>query len=129
MMCQKTVLLIECDTVAYLQTKELLKKHDVILLRAFDFAEVAGIINDFVIDLVLFDVMKYPNVDTICLIEKIKKINQQLPLVVLSNNTEPDCFIRCFYAGCNDYIVKPFNLNVFHKTISKYCPVEDGVLV
>ena len=62
------------------------------------------------IDIVLCDIMM-PGVDGVMLIEGIRKINPELPIMMMSALDDFKSKQRAFSAGCDDYIVKPIDLN------------------
>ena len=123
-MDQNTILCIARDTVTYLHIKDLLKVHDVILLRAFDIDEVKEILCDFTIDTVLFDASMFPPKEVISIIGAIKKINQPLPVIVLSTHSQSEYKAQCIDAGCNEFLVSPLNTSSFHQILNKYCSTE-----
>ena len=62
------------------------------------------------IDIVLCDIMM-PGVDGVMLIEGIRKINPELPIMMMSALDDFKSKQRAFSAGCDDYMVKPIDLN------------------
>jgi len=129
MSSHKTILVLENNDVEYFLKKELLRNHNIVLLRAFNFAGMFEILNELVVDMVLVDFGQTLNDEAIDLTEKIKTIEANLPVVVISTNTSPKSIIECFSAGCDDYLVKPFTSNEFYKMITKHCAVENQIFV
>ena len=58
-------------------------------------------------DLVLLDII-IPGIDGLTLCEKIKKLNPRIPVLMLTALGTTDDKVAGFYAGANDYLVKPF---------------------
>lgn len=48
--------------------------------------------------------------DNCAVLQNIRKYDANLPVIILSDSTGKDDRIRCFRAGCDDYIAKPFCL-------------------
>lgn len=59
-------------------------------------------------DLCLLDVMM-PKVDGFTVAEKIRSINQHVPIIFLTAKTMPEDKVKGFKLGADDYITKPFN--------------------
>lgn len=63
-------------------------------------------------DLVIVDLMM-PEIDGIGVITEIRKIDAQLPILVISAKDQVKEKIRCLSLGVDDYLSKPFNLDEF----------------
>ncbi|MDO4432265.1 MAG: response regulator transcription factor [Aerococcaceae bacterium] len=59
-------------------------------------------------DLMLLDVMM-PKVDGFTVVEKVRKNNNPMPIIILSARTNDTDKIRGFLLGADDYVSKPFN--------------------
>ncbi|NET13597.1 MAG: response regulator transcription factor, partial [Okeania sp. SIO1H6] len=60
-------------------------------------------------DLILLDVM-LPKLDGITLCQKLRYINQNIPILLLTARNNNQDKVKGLNAGADDYVVKPFNL-------------------
>ena len=74
------------------------------------------------INLILLDI-KMPDMDGFKVINVIKAMYPFLPVIALTNFPSQDEKLRCFQAGCNDYVTKPISnktlLNIARSFLSK----------
>ncbi|MCX7771040.1 MAG: sigma-54 dependent transcriptional regulator [Proteobacteria bacterium] len=59
------------------------------------------------IDAVITDILM-PNIDGLTLIQKLKKFNPDIPIIVITANTNLEVAIEALKEGAYDYITKPF---------------------
>lgn len=59
-------------------------------------------------DLVVMDVV-LPDMSGIDLLERIKQVRSNLPVIFIASKSELDYKLKSFEAGADDYVVKPFN--------------------
>jgi len=71
------------------------------------------------IDLVLMDI-QMPIMDGYETTRKIKEFNKDINIIAQTAYALPKDNIKCFEAGCDDYIAKPISLNDFLKKLDKY---------
>jgi putative two-component system response regulator len=73
-------------------------------------AQAFRILDNFIVDLVLLDVMM-PEIDGYEVLEKLKQTDkwQHIPVVMVSALEEQDSVVRCIEAGADDYLTKPVN--------------------
>lgn len=76
------------------------------------------------IDLILMDVMM-PLMDGIKCTEEIRKISD-VPIIMLTAKSEDEDEIEALKVGCNDFITKPFNLDVLLLRIKKLINIDDN---
>jgi DNA-binding response OmpR family regulator len=62
--------------------------------------------------------IKMPVIDGLSLIESIRKINKQIPIIVLSAYDDKDYFLKTINAGIDGYILKPYNLIQITQTLN-----------
>jgi DNA-binding response OmpR family regulator len=84
--------------------------HDVVL--AINGVEGLKLWKDFSFDLVIVDLMM-PEIDGIGVIKEIRKLDPQIPILVISAKDHVKEKIRCLSLGVDDYLSKPFNLDEF----------------
>lgn len=73
-------------------------------------AGVEGALNEPV-DLVLLDLM-LPGLDGLAAGRQIRAAREDLPLIMLTARSERDTMLEGFRAGADDYVVKPFDMDV-----------------
>lgn len=62
-------------------------------------------------DLLVLDVM-LPGVDGFTVASELRKANQFIPLLMLTARGRPEDVLKGFAAGADDYLPKPFDLNI-----------------
>ncbi|MBQ3636005.1 MAG: sigma-54-dependent Fis family transcriptional regulator [Bacteroidales bacterium] len=77
-------------------------------------------------DLVLTDV-KMPNMDGIEVLGKVREVNAECPVIVISGHGNIDTAVECIKKGAYDFIEKPLDLNRLLVTIKN--AIEKGDLV
>jgi CheY-like chemotaxis protein len=67
-----------------------------------------------------------PYMDGVAAMRRIREIAPlaKVPVVFISGYAEPGFRAEAFEAGCNDYIVKPFDLILFDQAITKHLGVK-----
>lgn len=78
--------------------------------RAESGAQAFKILENFVVDLVLLDVMM-PEMDGYEVLDRLKQTQkwQHIPVVMVSALEEEESVVRCIEAGADDYLTKPVN--------------------
>lgn len=61
-------------------------------------------------DLILLD-LELPELEGMALVNKIREWSN-IPIIILSEISTDDDIVEAFEAGANDYVVKPFNMNI-----------------
>lgn len=106
-----------------------LKKLNCEILPAVTGSQAVELYKAHTFDLVLMDIM-LPEMDgyeitgIIRKIEKEKNIENPVPIIALTANTYDNDKEKCFNAGMNDYISKPFNAKQLLDVIEKYLPLS-----
>lgn len=75
------------------------------------------------IDLILMDVMM-PEMDGVAATKEIRKVND-VPIIMLTAKSEDEDEIDGLESGANDYITKPFNLEILLLRIKKLIDIEN----
>ncbi len=70
------------------------------------------------IDLLIADV-KMPEMDGIQVLKEVRRINQDIAVVVITAYMDVSDAIQAIRAGANDYVLKPFNLGEISMAISQ----------
>lgn len=66
------------------------------------------VVNKYDVDLVVLDII-LPKLDGFDVCKEIKKINNSIPVILLSAKTSENDKLSGFEFGCDDYVVKPFS--------------------
>lgn len=61
-----------------------------------------------IVDLIILD-LGLPDIDGINVVETVRSFNEKLPIIVVSARDNEEEKIKCFDAGVNDYVQKPFS--------------------
>ena len=116
----KTILIAEDKKINYEIIKETLSITDADLLWAKNGLEAIEIVKQKDnIDLILMDI-QMPGMDGYESTRKIKEINKDMIIIAQTAYALPKDSIKCFEAGCDDYIAKPISLNDFLKKLNQY---------
>jgi len=70
------------------------------------------------LDLVMTD-WNMPNMDGLTLIQEIRKINKEIPILMITTEAERSRIVTAIQAGVNDYLVKPFTADVLKEKLEK----------
>jgi len=115
----KTILVVEDEDLNVLYFKELFKDAKLNCLFAKDAKEAIQFVRDnSKIDLVLMDI-KLPGMDGYKATRKVKEFRKDLPVIAQTACAYNEDKIKCFEAGCDDYISKPINKDVLYDIMKK----------
>ncbi len=104
-----------------------LKKFNCEILAAVTGSQAVDLFKNNTFNLVLMDIM-LPEMDgyeitgVIRKIEKENNVLNSVPIIALTANTYDNDKEKCFNAGMNDYLSKPFNARQLIEMIEKYMP-------
>ena len=76
-------------------------------------------LNSFNYDLAIIDI-NLPNINGLELTNKIKSINKNLPILIISSYNDLDTIKSAYNLGCEDYLKKPFFIEELEYKIKKY---------
>lgn len=119
---KKVLVIDDSKTTQGLIKKVLSKLPDLDLIQAFDGKEgISSIIENRDLDLVLIDITM-PKINGI---EVLKLINKTMPdrkfkICMLSARNTMDYVTNCLEFGCDDYIIKPFDISRFSNKIKYF---------
>ena len=113
----KSILIIEDDD----EIKDYIKdelENEFTILTADNGKEGYDMILKQMPDLIITDVMM-PEMDGITLCKKIKQNDNinQIPVIMVTAKSKSEDQIEGFESGADDYIVKPFNIDVLHSKV------------
>jgi len=75
-------------------------------------------------DVLLVD-LKMPGMDGIEVLQEVKKINEDIPVIIMTAYATVDSAVRAMKEGAYDYIVKPFNPEEIGLAIRKIIAYQD----
>lgn len=113
----KKIFLLEDDFSLNETIKEMLEKNGFIVdtfyngQKAFD-----NILGDYI--LYIFDI-NVPQIDGLTLLEKVKSVNPNAKVIIISANIDIDKITQAYEKDCDDYIKKPFDIQEFRLKIKK----------
>jgi DNA-binding response OmpR family regulator len=111
-----TILIVEDDKLLNRGVKFALEKENCFVIDTYDYEEGEEAFSKHKIDLVLLDI-NLPDKSGMRLCEEIRK-NSQVPVIfITAKDTEKD-IIEGFKLGCDDYISKPFSIEVLKQRIT-----------
>lgn len=112
----KSLLLIEDDLALNSALKFDLEKQNFNVLTIFLGNESIEIIKNETIDMIILDV-NLPDISGFELIKRLKNINKNIPVLFLSACDLDKDILKGFDLGAEDYVTKPFNIEILHKKI------------
>lgn len=89
------------------------------ITEAHDGIEAFKKIENETFDLIITDI-NMPNMDGLKLIENIRLMGLQIPIVILTTRGEEAEVEKGLMLGANDYLTKPISGNKFHALINNY---------
>lgn len=115
----RSILIAEDEEINYLYIKTLVQKTGAKVIHAWNGQQAIDLVSEHKnLDLVLMDI-KMPIINGYIATEKIKKLRPTLPVVAQTAYAMGDDKVRCFEAGCDDYISKPIRKNNLFSILSK----------
>ena len=117
----KKVLIVEDNPVNmnYAKTAISMFSKDIQIIQAKDGREAYILFQKYHPDLILMDIVM-PGIDGYQATEKIRRNNQQVPIVAMTAKALKEDRETCLAAGMNDYLTKPVSVNRFKETLKKY---------
>ena len=113
----KNILLIEDDRPLNKAISVYFKKEKFYVLSSFSGQEALDILSQNNLDLIILDI-NLPDLSGFDLIEQIKIINSNIPILILSACDLDSAILHGFNLGAEDYVTKPFNIEILHKKIN-----------
>ena len=111
------ILLIEDDRALNKAISVYFKKEKFHVLSCFSGQESLNILYQNNLDLIILDI-NLPDLSGFDLIEQIKMIDANIPVVILSACDLDSDILHGFNLGAEDYVTKPFNIEILHKKIN-----------
>ena len=79
------------------------------VIKYFDGLEAFNSLEEGLADLYFLDI-NLPNVDGIEILKQIRKLDKNVPVIVITASIEMEILEEAFLYGCDEYIKKPFDL-------------------
>ncbi|WP_428024151.1 response regulator transcription factor [Arcobacter sp.] len=114
----KNVLFVEDDLIMLEQINELLEMIFQSVYSAKNGQEAFELFEEENIDLIISDI-KMPVMDGLTLIEKIRKVNYDIPIILLTNYSEKDYLLHAANLSIDGYIFKPIEYENLVQTVIK----------
>lgn len=111
------ILLIEDDRPLNKAISVYFKKEKFYVLSSFSGQEALDILSQNNLNLIILDI-NLPDLSGFDLIEQIKIINSNIPILILSACDLDSAILHGFNLGAEDYVTKPFNIEILHKKIN-----------
>ena len=111
------ILLIEDDRPLNKAISVYFKKEKFYVLSSFSGQEALDILFQNNLDLIILDI-NLPDLSGFDLIEQIKIIKSNIPILILSACDLDSAILHGFNLGAEDYVTKPFNIEILHKKIN-----------
>jgi DNA-binding response OmpR family regulator len=108
-----TILFADDDEEIQLLMRRVAEKHGYDVIQAFDGEEAQRLILEHHPDLIVLDIMM-PKLDGRDLCQRLKSdpVTQQIPVIIFSARGEQSDRLVGLALGADDYIDKPFNLDL-----------------
>ena len=114
----KTILVVDDEPNYLIVLSEILRDEGFEVFTAEGGKKGLTIIQEADLDLVISD-MKMPGMDGIQLLENIKKINRQLPVILITAYAEVEKAVEAMRLGAFNYIAKPFSNEALLASVNK----------
>jgi len=107
----KCILLCEDDVNLASVVIEYLRAHDFSVDHATDGNEGLEALYGKNYDLCILDT-SVPEQDALSMIQQLRDSGKQLPIILISDRGDKDDIIAGYQAGCDDYVLKPFSMDI-----------------
>ncbi len=114
----RTILVVDDEPNYLIVLSEILREEGFEVFTAKSGIEGLPVVKDSDIDLVISD-MKMPRMDGIQFLENIKKINRQLPVILITAYAEVEKAVEAMRLGAFNYIAKPFSNEALLASVDK----------
>nr|WP_067290915.1 PAS domain S-box protein [Marinobacterium profundum] len=122
------VLLVEDIEANRLVATELMSRRGLEVEIACDGLEALEKAQDSLFDVILMDV-RMPYMNGIEAVERLRSgdgVNADTPIIALTANAEKSEIDRCFAAGMNDFISKPFDVERLLGLLAEFCSRDEA---
>ncbi len=125
-----SILIVDDEPNYLVILSELLRDEGFEIFTAPGGAKGLALVRDVDLDLVITD-MQMPGMDGLQLLQAIKKINSDLPVVMITAFAEVDKAVVAMQAGAFNYLAKPFSndelIVTIHKAVQHYSLIRENI--
>ncbi|MFZ5993397.1 MAG: sigma-54-dependent transcriptional regulator [Thermodesulfobacteriota bacterium] len=114
----ESILIVDDEKNYLIVLKELLSEENYEVVTAENAPQALEIFKESDFDLVLTD-MKMPNMDGIELLENIRSVNSEIPVIVMTAYATVEKAVKAMKKGAFDYVTKPFQNEELKITVRK----------
>ncbi len=75
---------------------------------------------------VIFTSIKLPEMDGICLVERIRSKGLTVPVIAIIETSDRDTIINCIDSGCDGYVIKPILKKELYQVLKKFLQFDRG---
>jgi len=113
-----TILIIEDDETIRKAMHRIFEDEDYRVISAADGTQLAKVLDNSPIDFITLDIgLPWVNGYELAELMKGHKDLKQIPLIFVSGRTSETDIKKAFQVGADDFIKKPFDINVLKKTV------------
>ncbi len=115
---EDVVLVVDDDEMICVLLTDILSRHNISVVSAYNGVDALSKLEEQDVDLVLTDV-NMPEMTGIVLLEEIKKINSELPVIVMTGYGTEEIAVQALKNGAFNFCRKPFNVSEIAQVIKK----------
>jgi two-component system cell cycle response regulator DivK len=121
----QNVLIVEDNEDGLFMLRTLLQLKGYSVTEARDGLEAVQIATEERPDLILMD-LQLPHLDGIAVTRHLRHHpnSQYIPIVIVTGRDPKKHRAAAMAAGCDDYVFKPFDLNLMDESLDRYVPVD-----
>lgn len=117
---QKTILVVEDEERNWMLIRDIIELCNGQAIWAESGMQAIDKVNsDPKIEMVLMD-LQLPFMSGVEATRKIREFNKKIPVIAQTAYSDPELLNNCTKAGCNKYILKPFDFNEMCNLLSDY---------
>jgi len=116
-MSKKKILIVD-DEVGVRQSLKMIFKDNYEVLEASDGEEALGILQEAEPDVIILDLIM-PRVNGVAFLNEIKRVDRQLPVIVVSAIKDTAMGNEAMKSGAFSYLAKPFNVMELEQLVQK----------
>ncbi len=121
---KRRILVVDDDASIRNMLLIVLKDEDRELVPAVDTMEALKILSEERIDLLVSDI-KMPDITGIALLKKVKSVNPDLPVIMITAYASTDEAVEAMKLGAFDYVTKPFNIDELKVVVERALNVNE----
>ena len=120
------VLIVEDTEILRIMTSKTVSATGATVSYATNGIEAIKKVQEEHFDLILMD-MQMPVMDGVTAVEKLRSMDIEIPIVMLTANVLKTDQLRCLEAGCDNFLAKPVKRSAIHSVLAKHLRAERPV--